>query len=264
MFKECSKRPALIDNTKLDESNTMPTRLSINVTMMESVYRASNLKLGHLKTYMFYLTVHVYNLKWIAVRAAYIGFLNNATSLFNVRIVMCIPVFPSLAKDCHSYTVETLYSTIYYSKYFIELHIGKSTQYVALWTHKRHPYLALSGELWSVFYEYVNRNWSCYRGFLLYLTLKYVTLMDMNICMAMNWVIISSYNRSVPHETQSLLEPMTTSCFIVPREQSWEICIKIQWFSLKKMYVKRSSTKRRQLFVSVCYIGKPTLYLHVK
>ena len=36
-------------------------------------------------------------------------------------------------------TVETLYSTIYYSKYFIELNFDKSTQYVALWTHKRHP-----------------------------------------------------------------------------------------------------------------------------
>ena len=33
------------------------------------------------------------------------------------------------------------------------------------------PYLALSGELWSVFYEYFNRNWSCYKGFLLYLIL---------------------------------------------------------------------------------------------
>ena len=31
------------------------------------------------------------------------------------------------------------------------------------------PYLALSGELWSVFYEYFNRNWSCYKGFLLYI-----------------------------------------------------------------------------------------------
>ena len=31
------------------------------------------------------------------------------------------------------------------------------------------PYLALSGELWSVFYEYFNRNWSCYKGFLLYM-----------------------------------------------------------------------------------------------
>ena len=30
------------------------------------------------------------------------------------------------------------------------------------------PYLALSGELWNVFYEYLNRNWSCYKGFLLY------------------------------------------------------------------------------------------------
>ena len=59
-------------------------------------------------------------------------------------------------------TVETLYYTIYHSKYFIELNFDKSTQYVALWTH-------LSGELWSVFYEYFNRNWSCYKGFLLYL-----------------------------------------------------------------------------------------------
>ena len=31
------------------------------------------------------------------------------------------------------------------------------------------PYLALSGELWSVFYEYFNRNWSCYKAFLLYM-----------------------------------------------------------------------------------------------
>ena len=31
------------------------------------------------------------------------------------------------------------------------------------------PYLALSGELWSVFYEYFNRNWPCYKGFLLYI-----------------------------------------------------------------------------------------------
>ena len=33
---------------------------------------------------------------------------------------------------------------------------------------KHTPYLALSGELWSVFYEYFNRKWSCYKGFLLY------------------------------------------------------------------------------------------------
>ena len=38
-----------------------------------------------------------------------------------------------------TYTVETLCSTIYYSKYFIELNIDRSTLYVALWTHKRHP-----------------------------------------------------------------------------------------------------------------------------
>ena len=32
------------------------------------------------------------------------------------------------------------------------------------------PYLALSGELWSVFYEYFNKNWPCYKGFLLYIS----------------------------------------------------------------------------------------------
>ena len=37
------------------------------------------------------------------------------------------------------------------------------------------PYLALSGELWSVFYEYFNRNWSCYKGFLLYHVIHVVT-----------------------------------------------------------------------------------------
>ena len=37
------------------------------------------------------------------------------------------------------------------------------------------PYLALSGELWSVFYEYFNRNWPCYKGFLLYLLREQLT-----------------------------------------------------------------------------------------
>ena len=41
------------------------------------------------------------------------------------------------------------------------------------------PYLALSGELWSVFYEYFNRNWSCYKGFLLYLYfLRYIMMAE--------------------------------------------------------------------------------------
>ena len=48
------------------------------------------------------------------------------------------PWWPRMLFTDH-YTVETLYNTIYYSKYFIELNFDKSTQYVALWTHKRHP-----------------------------------------------------------------------------------------------------------------------------
>ena len=42
------------------------------------------------------------------------------------------------------------------------------------------PYLALSGELWGVFYEYFNRNWSCYRGFLLYIDLTGKVVVDMS------------------------------------------------------------------------------------
>ena len=34
------------------------------------------------------------------------------------------------------------------------------------------PYLARSGELWSVFYEYFNKNWPCYKGFLLYISVQ--------------------------------------------------------------------------------------------
>ena len=40
------------------------------------------------------------------------------------------------------------------------------------------PYLALSGELWSVFYEYFNRNWPCYKGFLLYMIFKQISVID--------------------------------------------------------------------------------------
>ena len=50
------------------------------------------------------------------------------------------------------------------------------------------PYLALSGELWSVFYEYFNRNWSCYKGFLLYWANISPTYLAVWV---MNWVSIS-------------------------------------------------------------------------
>ena len=46
------------------------------------------------------------------------------------------------------------------------------------------PYLDLSGELWSVFYEYFNRNWPCYKGFLLYIYI-YIYIMyatKQNLC----------------------------------------------------------------------------------
>ena len=100
----------------------------------------------------------------------------------------CLSMLKKSKYQLGHHTVETLYSTIYYSKYFIELNIAKSTKYGALWTHKRHstPYLALSGELWSVFYEYFNRNWSCYKGFLLYLLILNVN----QIVMILVWKIL--------------------------------------------------------------------------
>ena len=53
------------------------------------------------------------------------------------------------------------------------------------------PYLALSGELWSVFYEYFNRNWSCYKGFLLYSALPNKhTIMLINFCKIGNAVLL--------------------------------------------------------------------------
>ena len=75
----------------------------------------------------------------------------------NLTIFVCTVIYWISLSYIYTYrsinqpTVETLYSTIYYSKYFIELNFDKSTQYVALWTHKRHP---------------IPRP--CYKGFLLY------------------------------------------------------------------------------------------------
>ena len=65
-------------------------------------------------------------------------------------------------------TVETLYSTIYYSKYFMELNFDKSTQYVALWTHKRHPIPRPFGRAMECLLWVFHWNWPCYKGFLLY------------------------------------------------------------------------------------------------
>ena len=66
----------------------------------------------------------------------------------------------------------------------IELNIDKSTVHNMLPFEltKDTPYLALSGELWSVFYEYFNRNWSCYKGFLLYCIQHHSDFSRIKIC----------------------------------------------------------------------------------
>ena len=56
------------------------------------------------------------------------------------------------------------------------------------------PYLALSGELWSVFYEYFNRNWSWYKGFLLYVLLRWVSILSLEHLFGCNTVIVCNKN----------------------------------------------------------------------
>ena len=63
----------------------------------------------------------------------------NELTLILIHFKLCMCWASCETAPNHAGTVETLYNTIYYSKYFIELNFDKSTQYVALWTHKRHP-----------------------------------------------------------------------------------------------------------------------------
>ena len=102
--------------------------------------------------------------------------------------------------------METLYSTIYYSKYFIELNIDKSSQYVALWTHKRHPIAR------PKFYEYFNRNWSCYKGFLLYLGCCKVYLYSTLRTSLTSWVRVVLDTTCLGYESSWVRVVSGTSC----------------------------------------------------
>ena len=92
----------------------------------------------------------------------------------NLTIFVCTVIYWISLSYIYTYrsinqpTVETLYSTIYYSKYFIELNFDKSTQYVALWTHKRHPIPRPFGRAMECLLWVFHWNWPCYKGFLLY------------------------------------------------------------------------------------------------
>ena len=130
------------------------------------------------------------------------------------------------------------------------------------------PYLALSGELWSVFYEYFNRNWSCYKGFLLYWIKKgqdYVittldnqpgssnpyfsktrTLTHLPLVQHiwMNWVSIGSDNDLLPVRHQAITWTNAELLSIRPLGTNFsEIRIKIQSFSFMEMHVKMSPAK---------------------
>ena len=74
---------------------------------------------------------------WNRCILGFVRLLYCETSLSLREFLLCFGA--PFIRTTDATTVETLYSTIYYSKYFIELNFDKSTQYVALWTHKRHP-----------------------------------------------------------------------------------------------------------------------------
>ena len=81
------------------------------------------------------------------------------------------------------------------------------------------PYLALSGELWSVFYEYFNRNWPCYKGFLLYHTVEWWTYEKVKMLLAFYVLILLSADQFYQHlthfspcyKTQTFLKDMDIS-----------------------------------------------------
>ena len=101
------------------------------------------------------------------------------------------------------------------------------------------PYLALSGELWSVFYEYFNRNWSCYKGFLLFWSRclthwGWVT----HICIS-KLTIIGSDNGLSPGRRQAIIWTNAQILLIVPLGTNFsEILTEIYKFSFKKMHLK--------------------------
>ena len=65
-------------------------------------------------------------------------------------------------------TVEPLYNTIYYARYHIQRDIQTNAPYCSDFVlTKDTPYLALTGELWSVSCEYFSKKQPCYEGFLL-------------------------------------------------------------------------------------------------
>ena len=83
----------------------------------------------------------------------------------------------SFWRHCDNKTVTKQYMIIQCRPFiarFIIANILKSSILISLHNMlpfeltKDTPYLALSGELWSVFYEYFNINWPCYKGFILY------------------------------------------------------------------------------------------------
>ena len=90
----------------------------------------------------------------------------NHTDLLNLFISELLPVLQCrIDRDIQwrPFIARFIIVNILWSSILISLHIMLPFELT-----KDTPYLALSGELWSVFYEYFNKNWSCYKGFLLY------------------------------------------------------------------------------------------------
>ena len=113
------------------------TRLFINISYCTQYDRKILARFPYLKTLLWwqFFTSNpwsvVYNVSTVHDEI----FKYEIVLLIHRYSVLCVITLPEVRRN----TVETLYSTIYYSKYFIELNFDKSTQYVALWTHKRHP-----------------------------------------------------------------------------------------------------------------------------
>ena len=66
----------------------------------------------------------------------------------------------------HSSAVITRSNIVWY---YIDNNRKWGTISIRCWIQERHPYLALTGELWGIFCEYLRENWPHYSGTTLYL-----------------------------------------------------------------------------------------------
>ena len=83
---------------------------------------------------------------------------NNTVEIFISDLVIGLSLAGHKTSNTSQYTIDSWYMVVQYNTL---LHIAKNFEgktLVTLWTHKRHPYVALTGELWVSFMSYLEKS----------------------------------------------------------------------------------------------------------